>query len=260
MQQAVQNCYAKHPGVLVKSVRLNKFLAEAGFGSRRKVESLIIDGKVKLNGVKVIELSTQVNPDEDKVEVSGKPVQVEFRKVYLLLNKPKNYVVTKKDEFDRKTVFRLLPDFAQGCSTAGRLDLDSEGLLLITNDGDVIQALTHPTQKVEKVYRVEVDQPLYKKQIEDLRRGVMIEGYKTKTAGVYVKSNRENNVVLKMVITEGKKRQIRLMLEAIGRRVLALKRIQVGEIELGKLPLGMWRLCSKGEIRYLINLKQRSEK
>jgi 23S rRNA pseudouridine2605 synthase len=243
----------------VKAVRLNKFLAEAGLGSRRKVEELISAGKVQVNGDTVTELGTQVNPGQDKIAVHGKEVKADPVKQYILLNKPKNYVVTKKDEYDRKTVFRLLPDFAQKCSTAGRLDLDSEGLLLVTNDGDVIQALTHPTKKVEKVYRVEVDLPLYKKQIEDLRQGVVIEGYKTKPAGVYVKSNRENNVVLKMVITEGKKRQIRLMLEAVGRKVIALKRIQLGEIELGKLPLGMWRPCSREEIRYLMNLKQRSK-
>jgi pseudouridine synthase len=244
----------------VKTVRLNKFLAESGLGSRRKVEELIIQGKVKLNGEKVVDLSTQVNPHKDKIEVSGKPVKPESKKYYILINKPKNYVVTKKDEFDRKTIYKLLPDFAQNCVSAGRLDLDSEGLILITNDGDVVQALTHPTKKIEKVYRVEVDQPLYKKQLEDLRRGVVIEGYRTRPAGVFVRSNRENNVVLKMVITEGKKRQIRLMLEAVGRNVTALKRVQIGEIELGKLPAGMWRLCSREEVRYLLNLKQRSEK
>jgi len=244
----------------VKTVRLNKFLAESGLGSRRKVEELIIQGKVKLNGEKVVDLGTQVNPHKDKIEVSGKQVKPESKKYYILINKPKNYVVTKKDEFDRKTIYKLLPDFAQNCVSAGRLDLDSEGLILITNDGDVVQALTHPTKKIEKVYRVEVDQPLYKKQLEDLRRGVVIEGYRTRPAGVFVRSNRENNVVLKMVITEGKKRQIRLMLEAVGRNVTALKRVQIGEIELGKLPAGMWRLCSREEVRYLLNLKQRSEK
>jgi 23S rRNA pseudouridine2605 synthase len=244
----------------VKTVRLNKFLAESGLGSRRKVEELIIQGKVKLNGEMVVDLGTQVNPHKDKIEVSGKQVKPESKKYYILINKPKNYVVTKKDEFDRKTIYKLLPDFAQNCVSAGRLDLDSEGLILITNDGDVVQALTHPTKKIEKVYRVEVDQPLYKKQLEDLRRGVVIEGYRTRPAGVFVRSNRENNVVLKMVITEGKKRQIRLMLEAVGRSVTALKRVQIGEIELGKLPAGMWRLCSREEVRYLLNLKQRSEK
>lgn len=244
----------------MKTVRLNKFLAESGLGSRRKVEELIIQGKVKLNGEMVVDLGTQVNPHKDKIEVSGKQVKPESKKYYILINKPKNYVVTKKDEFDRKTIYKLLPDFAQNCVSAGRLDLDSEGLILITNDGDVVQALTHPTKKIEKVYRVEVDQPLYKKQLEDLRRGVVIEGYRTRPAGVFVRSNRENNVVLKMVITEGKKRQIRLMLEAVGRSVTALKRVQIGEIELGKLPAGMWRLCSREEVRYLLNLKQRSEK
>jgi len=241
----------------VKLVRLNKYLAEAGIGSRRKVEELILNGRIILNGQTVTELGTQVNPHKDKVELDGKPVKHDEKKVYILLNKPRNYVVTRQDEFDRKTIYKLIPDFAQNCVSAGRLDKDTEGLLLLTNDGDLVQALTHPTKKVEKMYRVEIDHPLYKRQLEDLRSGVVIEGYKTKSAGVFVRSNKDGNVVLKVVITEGKKRQIRLMVEAIGRNVIALKRIQIGEIELGKLPTGMWRLCSRQEINYLTGLKQK---
>ncbi len=245
----------------MKQVRLNKYLAEAGLGSRRKVEELIINGKVFINGEKVTDLATQVDSLKDKVTINGKAVEADVKKVYLLLNKPQNYVVTKQDEYDRKTIYKLLPDFAQNCVSAGRLDMDSEGLLLITNDGDLVQVLTHPTKKIEKTYRVEIDLPLYKSQLEELRTGVLIEGYKTKPAGVFVKSNREGNVVLKIIISEGKKRQIRLMLEALGRRVFNLKRMQIGEIELGKLPVGMWRLCSKSEVNYLLSLKQkRSEK
>lgn len=241
----------------MKQVRLNKYLAEAGFGSRRKVEELIIDGKVFINDIRVTDLATQVEPDHDKVKVDGKPVETDTQKVYILLNKPRSYVVTRQDEFDRKTIYKLLPDFAQNCVSAGRLDMDSEGLLLVTNDGDLVQDLTHPTKKVEKTYRVEVDQPLYKRQLEDLRTGVVIEGYKTRPAGVFVRSNKPGNVVLKMIISEGKKRQIRLMLEAVGRRVLNLRRIQIGEIELGKLPVGMWRLCSRSEMNYLMSIKQK---
>jgi 23S rRNA pseudouridine2605 synthase len=240
----------------VKKVRLNKYLAEAGYGSRRKVEELIINGKVSINGELVKELSTQVDVHHDKVEVAGKAVETDSKKVYLLINKPRNYVVTKQDEFDRKTIYKLLPDFAQKCVTAGRLDMDSEGLLLVTNDGDLVQILTHPTKKVEKTYRVEVDQPLYKRQLEELRTGVVIEGYRTKPAGVFIRSNKAGDVVLKIIISEGKKRQIRLMLEALGRTVINLKRIQIGEIELGKLPTGMWRLCSRSEVNYLMSLKQ----
>lgn len=241
----------------MKLIRLNKYLADAGVDSRRKVEDLILSGRVTVNGLLVKELSTQVDTHKDVVELDGKPIKPVEQKVYILLNKPPNYVVTKQDEFDRKTVYKLLPDFAQTCVSAGRLDMDSEGLLLFTNDGDVVQALTHPTKKVEKTYRVEIDQPLYKRQLEDLRNGVVIEGYKTKPAGVFVRSNKDNNVVLKMVITEGKKRQIRLMVEAIGRKVISLRRIQIGEIELGKLPKGMWRLCTRQEVSYLMSLKQK---
>lgn len=241
----------------MKLTRINKYLSEAGLGSRRKVEELIVSGKVQLNGETITDLATQVNPTQDKVSVNGKEVSVEAKKVYILLNKPRQYIVTRQDEFDRKTIYKLLPDFAQNCVSAGRLDKDTEGLLLVTNDGDVVQALTHPTKKVEKVYRVEVDQPLTRRQLDDLRNGVVIEGYKTRPAGVFVKDSQAGGIHLKMVITEGKKRQIRLMIEAVHRKVISLKRIQIGEIELGKLPLGMWRLCSREEIRYLQSLKQK---
>lgn len=241
----------------MKDIRLNKFLADAGLGSRRKVEELITTGKVSINGERVTDLATQVDASTDTVAVNGKVIEACTKRVYLLLNKPKNYVVTRHDEFDRKTIYKLLPDFAQKCVSAGRLDMDSEGLLLLTNDGDLVQALTHPTLKVEKTYRVEVDQPLYKRQLEELRSGIVIEGYRTKPAGVFVKSNRDGNVVLKMIISEGKKRQIRLMLEALDRRVINLKRMQIGEIELGKLPVGMWRLCSGSEVNYLMSIKQK---
>jgi len=240
----------------VSLVRLNKFLAEAGFGSRRKVETLITEGKVFVNGNPVTDLSTKIAPEKDKVTVNGKPVKPEAEKIYLLLNKPRNYVVTRQDEYGRKTIYSLLPDFAQNCVSAGRLDKDTEGLLLITNDGDVVQALTHPSQKVEKTYRAAIDKPLTKQQLEQLRKGVMIEGYKTQSAGVYIKSNKPGETVLKIVITEGKKRQIRLMLEAVQRNVISLKRIQIGELKLDKLPTGMWRPCSPQEIRYLQSLKK----
>ncbi len=245
----------------MKTVRINRYLADAGLGSRRKVEELVSSGAVQINGKVATELSTQITPGADEVKVEGRLIHPADKKVYLLLNKPRQYIVTRQDEYDRKTIYKLLPDFAQNCVSAGRLDKDTEGLLLVTNDGDVVQALTHPTKKVEKVYRVEVDYPLSTKQLAQLREGVLIDGYRTQPAGVFVRSNRQGAVVLKMVITEGKKRQIRLMIEAVNRKVLSLKRVQIGEIELGKLPLGMWRECSREEVRYLQNLKQqRSQK
>jgi 23S rRNA pseudouridine2605 synthase len=238
----------------VKTVRLNKYLAECGYGSRRKAEDYITNGRVKVNGITVTELSTVIDPAHDEVVVNGKTIAADEKKLYILLHKPKGYLVTRSDEFDRRTIYKLLPDFAQNCVSAGRLDKDSEGLLLITNDGDVVQALTHPTKKIEKVYRAEIDQPIYREQLDDLRRGVVIEGYRTRSASVYVKSNSYGNVVLKIVITEGKKRQVRLMLEAVDRRVLSLKRLQIGDIELGKLPAGMWRECNAQEVGYLRGL------
>lgn len=241
---------------MVKAVRLNRYLAESGLGSRRKVETLILSGKIKVNGRVVTELATRIDPVKDLVEAEGTIVKINSKKVYLLLNKPRGYVVTRKDEFDRKTVYKLLPDFAAACVPAGRLDLDSEGLLLITNDGDLVQALTHPTNKIDKTYQVEIDLPLNQRQLDNLRKGVVIDGYKTRPAGVFVKGTGREATSLKVVISEGKKRQIRLMLEAVGRKVIKLKRNQIGDLELGKLPSGMWRECSRSEIRYLMSLKQ----
>ncbi len=240
----------------MKTVRLNRFLAGAGLGSRRGVEELIRAGRIRLNGEAVSELATQVNPARDVVEIDGKAVRPALKKNYLLLNKPRGYVVTRRDEYGRKTIYQLLPDFAQTCVSAGRLDKDSEGLLLITDDGDLVKVLTHPSGKVDKTYRVEADLPLSRQQLDCLRQGVVIEGGKTLPAGVFVKSNRPGSVVLKMVISEGKKRQLRLMLEAVGRKVLSLKRMQIGELELDRLPSGMWRLCTPEEVKYLLGLKR----
>jgi len=236
-------------------IRLNRYLAMAGLGSRRKVEEFITAGQVSVNNQVITDLSLKVEDGKDVVSLAGKPVQLPRKFIYLLLNKPRGYVVTRSDEYKRKTIYQLLPDFAQQCSPAGRLDLDTEGLLLLTNDGAVVQALTHPTRKVTKIYKVEIEQPLTPGQLHALREGVQIEGYLTKPAGIFVKSTKMGRVSLKIAIQEGRKRQIRLMLQAVGSQVISLKRLQIGELELGKLPIGMWRLCSKQEVDYMSKLK-----
>lgn len=232
-------------------VRLNKFLAESGLGSRRKVESLILEGRISVNGKDCRELSTQIDPEKDEVRLDGEAISVRAKFYYLLLNKPRGFVVTRSDEQGRKTVYDLLPEFASSAIYAGRLDKDSEGLLLFTNDGDLVNRLTHPTFKVEKVYKADIDRKLSRNQLELLRTGVEIEGGKTRSAGVFVKAETDSSMTLKVVITEGKKRQIRLMMEAVGAHVRNLKRLQFGPLKLKDLPSGRWRMLTPGEVKAL---------
>ncbi|HRY83899.1 MAG TPA: pseudouridine synthase, partial [Candidatus Cloacimonadota bacterium] len=172
--------------------RLNKFLAESGLGSRRKVESLIQEGRISINGSVCRELATRIDPDQDEVRLDGEAIKAREKFYYLILNKPRGFVVTRSDEQGRRTVYDLLPEFAAAAIYAGRLDKDSEGLLLFTNDGDLVNRLTHPTFKVEKVYKADIDRKLSRNQLELLRTGVEIEGGKTRSAGVFVKSETDN--------------------------------------------------------------------
>lgn len=231
--------------------RLNKFLAAAGFGSRRKVEALITDGKVKINGAVVKDLSTQVDSAKDEVICEGKAVKAAVEYKYLVLNKPRGYIVSASDELGRQTIYSLLPEFAAGYNYAGRLDKNSEGLLLITNDGNMINRLAHPSFKVEKVYKCDINRKLSKAQLEILRTGVEIEGGRTRPAGIFVKAESDSAMSLKVVITEGRKRQIRLMIEAVGAKVTSLKRLQFGPLKLKELPSGRWRFLTDGELKAL---------
>ncbi len=238
-------------------MRLNRWLAECGICSRREADGLISSGQVKVNGETCSELGRRIDPAVDKVSFQGKELRRDGKKVYLMLNKPRGYVVTRSDELERQTIYSLLPESAANLSYAGRLDKNSEGLLLLTNDGDLINALTHPKRKVEKVYRVEINRRLSRKDIEDLRRGVQIEGGPTLPAGVFVKNDDGQGMTLKLVITEGRKRQIRQMVEAVGAKVLRLKRLQFGSLMLKDLPLGRWRYLTAAELRALKSLVER---
>lgn len=238
---------ASKPG---STVRLNRFLADSGLGSRRKVEELITGGEISVNGAVCTDLACQVDPSQDEVRYQGKALSAE-NKVFLVLNKPMGYVVSQKDEFSRKTVYDLLPMEYSHVPYAGRLDKNTEGLLLFCNDGVLIKQLTHPSHKVEKVYRVEIEPKLSRAGIESLRRGVLIEGGTTQSAGVFVKTQSETGMTLKVVISEGRKRQIRLMIEAVGSKVKALKRVQFGPLYIKDLPVGRWRPLSELEIRAL---------
>ena len=239
-----------------KTIRLNRYLADCGLGSRRKVEEFITSGRISVNGVIVKDLSTQIFSGKDTVTLDGKIVQPELKKVYLILNKPRGYVVTRSDELGRKTVYSLLPQQAKELSYAGRLDKDSEGLLLFTNDTILINMLTHHKNKVEKVYRVDINRSLTNRELNILRNGVEIEGGKTLPAGVFVKAQNIEGMSLKIIISEGRKRQIRQMIEAVDAQVTYLKRLQFGPIKLKKLPVGSWRFLDSAEIQSLLYIKK----
>ena len=239
-----------------KATRLNRYLADCGLGSRRKVEEFITSGRIAINGITVKELGIKISPGKDTVTLDGTIMQPELKKVYLILNKPRGYIVTSSDELGRKTVYSLLPPKGKELSYAGRLDKDSEGLLLFTNDTILINMLTHPKNKVEKVYRVDINRPLTNKELNILRNGVEIEGGRTLPAGVFVKTQNAEGMSLKIVITEGRKRQIRQMIEAIDAQVTYLKRLQFGPLKLKKLPVGSWRFLEPAEIQSLLYLKK----
>lgn len=228
--------------------RLQKYLAHAGVASRRQCEEMILAGRVKVNGKVVKELGTKITPGKDRVSVDGKLIQRLEPKVYLMLNKPRGYVSTVKDERDRKTVLDLLSDVKERVYPVGRLDYDSEGLLLLTNDGELTYALTHPKHQIPKTYRVRVKGIPDQEKLIKLADGVELEDGITAPATVALVHILNGNALLEITIYEGKNRQVRRMCEAIGHPVLRLVRTRIGPLELRKLPVGEVRKLSLREI------------
>lgn len=231
--------------------RINKFIANNSGYSRRKADELIQKGSVKVNGKVCRELGLSVTEGVDKVEIEGQLLNSKVPLFYVMLNKPVGYVSSRSDEFDRKTVYDLLPQDLHMLKNIGRLDMDSSGLLLFTNDGDLINKYLHPKYKVEKVYLATVAGKLSKYQLDTLRDGVNIGDYITQPCGVYLRKSYGDNTNVKLVITEGKKRQIRRMIESVESRVIKLKRTQIGDIKLGSLKSGEWKFLSATEIASL---------
>ena len=229
-------------------IRLQKYIASAGICSRRKAEELITAGKVKVNGERVTELGTKVDPDNDSVEVAGEVISGSGKKYYIMLNKPAGYITTTSDTHDRQTVMDLVSDIKARIYPVGRLDAETEGLLLMTNDGDFANAVIHPSKKHEKVYIAEVKGLPQLETLKMLKRGVDVGEFITKPANVELIKGNSNSSTLKIGITEGKKRQVRLMCETVGHPVLALKRVELGPLTLGNLPKGKWRHLRKEEI------------
>ena len=231
-------------------IRLQKFIADRGIASRRKAEELIADGKVRVNGT-VAEIGCKVDPDNDTVSVSGRKIRREKGNIYLVLNKPRGYVTTMSDEKDRKCVAELISDVDRRVYPVGRLDRDSEGLLIFTNDGEFANALTHPSRHISKTYRVSVRPGITEEQITVLTSSIMIDGKKTMPADVRVISNEEDKSVLEIVLYEGRNRQIRRLCEEAGLETVRLKRLAIGQLSIEHLPVGKYRTLTKDEVALL---------
>ncbi|MBO5936572.1 MAG: rRNA pseudouridine synthase [Clostridia bacterium] len=232
-------------------VRLQKFLAESGVASRRKSEELIDQGKVKVNG-RVAMIGDKIDPKKDTVTVNGKKIVKTKTFTYVVLHKPRGFITTMNDEMDRKCVAELIKDVPGRVYPVGRLDRDSEGMLLFTNDGAFANAMTHPTKHVPKTYRVTVRPSITEDQITALTQGVIIDDRKTAPAEVRVVTKEEGRVVLEIILYEGRNRQIRKMCEEVGLEVARLKRTAIGSIKLGMLKQGAWRNLTDDEVRKLM--------
>lgn len=232
-------------------VRLQKFLAHCGVASRRGAETLIAQGRVSVNGTVITEMGVQIDEENDRVMVDGVPVQPEKKMVYVLLNKPVGYVTTVSDDKGRNTVMDLVADIPVRLYPVGRLDYDTEGLLLMTNDGDLTYRITHPKNNVEKTYVAEVTGNISMNTLLQLRNGVYLDGVKTSPAKVEVIGATRFGTKLEITIHEGKNRQVRRMFEAVGCIVKRLKRTREAGLILGHVPLGHWRKLTEAEVNML---------
>ncbi len=231
-------------------MRIQKYLADCGIASRRASEKLVEQGKVTINGV-TAQIGQDVDPSNDKVCYNGKTVKYTENKIYIMLYKPTGVVSTSSDDRGRKTVIELLKnDIEHRVFCVGRLDYNTEGLLLLTNDGEFSNKITHPANKIEKTYLARVKGGLVTKDdIFRLRNGVVLEDGKTAPAKVFVEDvYPDNTTLLKIIIREGKNRQVRRMCDAINHPVVDLKRTEIGGLQLGNLPYGKWRYLTKPEI------------
>ena len=233
-------------------MRLEKYIATAGIASRRAAKKAIHEGRVTVNGAPVFVPGHPIDTNADCVACDGKSVTFTAERLYVMLHKPAGYLTTRRDERGRPTVMDLVQDISENIYPVGRLDLETEGLLLLTNDGDFAYRLTHPSHEIPKTYLVWVDGVPSEKALRQLREGITIPSGKTAPAKVS-RCGDSTGSQFKMILHEGKKRQVRLMFKAVGHRVVRLKRIQVGALRLGNLPPGQHRLLSPAEVAGLRN-------
>lgn len=231
-------------------IRLQKYLSEAQVASRRKSEEIIKQGRVTVNGLITDTLGTKIDDEKDIVCVDGRPVRRAEKMVYIMLNKPEGCVTTASDQFDRKTVMDYVKDIGQRIYPVGRLDYDTSGLLILTNDGELTYKLTHPKHNVEKTYIASVEKLPSSEAMEHFRKGLVIDGIKTSPA--YIEKLSENSLEIK--IHEGRNRQVRKMCEVIGTPVKKLKRIAIGNLKMENIDKGKYRYLSADEIEYLKSL------
>ena len=232
-------------------MRLNRFLARSGAASRRGADALIDAGRVRLNGETVTRLATTVDPGSDLVELDGVTVTLPESLTYIALNKPPGYVVTMSDPQGRRTVTDLVTGVSAGVIPVGRLDVDTGGLLILTDDGELAHRIAHPSHEIDKVYEVETRGTLSEEERLKLERGLMLDGRLTAQAAVHVLSTARGVTITEMTIHEGRKRQVRRMFELVGHPVTGLKRTRIGPIELGELSPGRWRYLNEDELRAL---------
>lgn len=231
-------------------VRLQKFLAESGVASRRASEEIIAAGRVEVNGRVVRELGSKVDPAHDRVLVDGRPVRPR-RKLYVALNKPRGFVCSRRDPEKRKSIYDLLPAEWRNLYTVGRLDLESEGLIFLTNDGQFSLRISHPRYGMRKKYLAVIAGRVEPSEIERLTRGVSHAGERLKADRVRVLKCSNRQTLVELELSEGKYREVRRMFEVLGLGVTDLNRVQIGPIKLGELPSGKWRTLSEAEVAAL---------
>ncbi len=224
-------------------MRLQVFLSRSGISSRRASKNIISSGRIKVNGKKVFSVSFKIDPEKDKVFLDDRTIAPK-EKVYIMLNKAKGVTTTKSDPFADKTVMECLPYEFRHLNPVGRLDKDTTGLLLLTNDGELINKLTHPRYMVEKLYRVKLDKKLTLQDKKRIEKGIILDGRNTSPCKIRLKEG----LNLEITIHEGRKRQIKRMFKKIGYKVIALKRLKEGDLNLGSLPEGKWRFLSNEEL------------
>ncbi len=244
----------KERELFMSEIRLQKYLAEAGVASRRKCEELIAMGRIEVNGQVVTVPGTKITGKE-VITVDGREIIQEQKKVYILLNKPVGYISTSKDQFSRKTVLDLVETVKERIYPVGRLDYDTSGLIILTNDGELANKLTHPKHEMQKVYRVMIEGNLNEEEINSIKTGVIIEDYTTAPANIRIVETNKKDSIVELTIHEGKNRQIRKMFETLEHIVLRLKRVAIGPIAIDGLEEGKWRYLSKKEIETLKKLR-----
>ena len=238
-------------------MRINKYIASCGIASRRKAEEIILDRRVKVNGELVTELSFNIDEKKDVVEIDNKVISLSEKLVYIVLNKPEGYITTVKDQFDRPSVLDLVKDINERVYPIGRLDYETSGLLILTNDGDLTYKLTHPKHEVDKTYVALIKgEPTYE-ELKNFRDGLEIEDYKTAPAKIRIvdKNEEKNYCKCEIKIHEGRNRQVRKMCKAINHPVLRLRRVAMGDIKLRGIKVGEYRHLTKEEVEYLKSIK-----